>query len=247
MKEIIRMMSEMKQPCLRKYLWLALLLFLVNVLWGSMEIFLRNGTNYLYITYQMPSIVPTAIRLTILLFLIFQLRDALQFMNKGSLQRVLLLPTKRYLYPITQMFFTFLCIVLLRSALCSSLLVGYAIFSMQYGFVENGLIYALIRLSIDYVFPFAWDQILYLFILMITCTVAVNAICLYLQAPIVILVQCVLIFLLGIVFINIGNYINNLHVISPYLIGAVCMTICDSVSIAYTLYIFQIGKASGGS
>lgn len=246
MGQIMRMMSEVKQVCLRKYLWLAGIVCVSNILYTVLMILFSTGNAYRFPEYHLPETAPMTLRIAMLVLLVFQLRDALQFMNKGSLQRVLILPAKRYLYPIAQILFTFLCIMLLWGAFCSSILLSYYIFSMRFGFVEDGLIYTLLSEPIIHVvLPLEWDRIINVLVAMFTLSVMMNVVCSFLQAPIYILKQLLLITVVGLLVFAVSTYFNDSQLLSSYIVGAICMGIIDALSIAFTLYSFQIGKASG--
>lgn len=244
MKNIWNMMRDLKQVDVHKYLWLALLLFLFNTAWCFLEYRVLRNPMYPNVYYHLPELFPIAFRIALIAFFIFQLKDAFGFMNKGNLERILLLPAHRFLYPIMQITFSFLCILLLWCSMSASVLVSYVLHVVSFGGLRDGLIYALLENEfLSMLLPLPWDQLLCLFVIMGSAAIALNAITLFLQAPMAIVLQC----LLYIVFALFTMYNNiDFHGFSPYLAGALGLGILDVLSLFYTLYLYQHGKACGG-
>lgn len=161
MKNIWNMMRELKQVDVHKYLWLALFLFLFNTAWCFLEYRVLRNPMYPNVYYHLPELFSIAFRIALIAFFIFQLKDAFGFMNKGNLERILLLPAHRFLYPIMQITFSFLCILLLWCSMSASLLVSYALHVVSFGGLRDGLIYALLENEfLSMLLPLPWDQLL---------------------------------------------------------------------------------------
>lgn len=238
------MMWEIKQPYLKKYLWLAGIVYSINILWSVMENTMQSNQMYSYSLYRLPQIYPFMFRAMLFVFFIFQISDALRFMHKGSHQRMLILPIHRFIFPISQLVFTLLLLLFLWCVMSSSILLSYGIYTMFFGVYRDGLIYALLNTQLTrFLLPLPLDQLICLFFIMISVSVWINAICLFLQAPSVICIQYSF-FIVWIVFMmNIKDAIQGATMLSPYVLGVIAMGIMNGVSIAYTLYRYQNGRA----